>query len=80
MFSMPFVSYTDLICLLIFVSETIQDQKAFGSAKSFGKFCLRLIIDSVLLWPVLPLLPSWFWSWIIHVTCKLTNDYKEIIV
>ena len=53
-----FVSYTVLICFLIFVSATIQDQKAFGSAQSFGEFCLRLIIDSVLLWCFLCFLPG----------------------
>ena len=80
MFSMPFCKLQSSNLLFYFVSATIQDQKAFASAKSFGEFCLRHIIDSVLLWPVLSLFPSWFWSWIIRVTCKLTNDNKEIIV
>ena len=75
-----FVSYTVLICFLIFVSATIQDQKAFGSAQSFGEVCLKAHHRFCLIMARLPIFPSWFWSCIIHVTCKLTNDNKEIIV
>ena len=58
MFSMPFCKLHSSNLLFYFVSATIQDQKAFGSAKSFGEFCLRLIIDSVLLWGFLCFLPG----------------------